>query len=355
MNIFRHTFFRLKIMRKLFFYTVLMSASVFGLAEEREKCGAAVSRSTFAELKERVDAGDLHAKYLLGKMYYDGEEIEANAKLGLKYLLEAARAGEICARGSLAFLYVSGNVKIPGMTEQEIFGIVNEALDREGENLFTLVLKGNCYYKGIGVPQDKRAAFWYFREALNYVGEPNELKKGQLQNLLLALSKVYIAVISKDKVVANLTRPEDLRRCEDIFKRLVGIKADDGVVSWGFGELLFLKIFSDKNNMQIKDRDDMFFYLNEATKSSEPLLKANAHLKLSYCYLDGVGATPNYERARENIRIAAELGNADAQYGFSELLRHGIGGKADKDESRKWLEKSAAQGNRDAIKRLGEL
>ena len=62
-----------------------------------------------------------------------------------------------------------------------------------------------------------------------------------------------------------------------------------------------------------------------------------------------------YKEAAEQYRIAAELGNADAQYRLGWLYLYGRDVKQDCQEAAKWYRKAADQGNSDAQHSLGWL
>ena len=69
------------------------------------------------------------------------------------------------------------------------------------------------------------------------------------------------------------------------------------------------------------------------------------------CY----GVNQDYDEAAKWYRLAAEQGDANAQYILGVLYEDGLGVEQSDTEAEKWYRKAAEQGNTDAAKRLAKL
>lgn len=77
---------------------------------------------------------------------------------------------------------------------------------------------------------------------------------------------------------------------------------------------------------------------------------------LAFMYVRGEGGVAtDYVEARKLFEQAARAGLANAQYDLGVMLLDGLGGSQDQAEARRWLQKAADQGYREARKMLKEL
>jgi len=82
----------------------------------------------------------------------------------------------------------------------------------------------------------------------------------------------------------------------------------------------------------------------------------NAAVKLGHILEEGVDQTvPDTVQAFEIFLLAAEEGNAQAQYEVARYLRHGLAGIQDLDAAIQWYESAAEQGHADSWAELGHL
>lgn len=80
---------------------------------------------------------------------------------------------------------------------------------------------------------------------------------------------------------------------------------------------------------------------------------AEAQYYIGRCYYYGQGfPKPDYFQAVIWYQKAADQGNADAQYQLGLCYEKGLGVKQDGKIARKWFEKAAANGNKNAMKKL---
>ena len=83
--------------------------------------------------------------------------------------------------------------------------------------------------------------------------------------------------------------------------------------------------------------------------------EANAQYNLGVFYRDGQGVDQNYERAVEYYEAAASQRHADAQFNLGLRYYNGQGVEQSNEEARKLWLKAAEQGVDDAIKALQQL
>lgn len=88
--------------------------------------------------------------------------------------------------------------------------------------------------------------------------------------------------------------------------------------------------------------------------------KASSHIipamgQLGKCYSEGIGCEKDVHKAFECYRMAAEAGDAEAQYDLAICFRHGESVPQNIPEAIKWYEKAIAQGHSGAMSNLGIL
>ena len=72
---------------------------------------------------------------------------------------------------------------------------------------------------------------------------------------------------------------------------------------------------------------------------------ADAQYNISYMYYDGQGVIQNYKEAVKWCRLAAEQGDVDAQYNLSICYHEGQGVEKDLEEANYWYTKVVEQDN----------
>ena len=82
---------------------------------------------------------------------------------------------------------------------------------------------------------------------------------------------------------------------------------------------------------------------------------ANAQYNLGLMYYNGYGLTKDYVEAVKWYRKAADQGNAKAQHNLGYMYYNGIGVKKDYVEAAKWYRKAAEQGNAKSQHNLGYM
>ena len=121
------------------------------LAYIRSSAAAApVAPESMRLIEESAASGDANSKYLLGKMYTNGENVARNYDEGRKYLEEAAKAnhpGALCLLGVYHARGLAGERSIAKMVD------CFRKADRLGSAEGSLQL-GRCFFEGIGVKKN---------------------------------------------------------------------------------------------------------------------------------------------------------------------------------------------------------
>ena len=100
----------------------------------------------------------------------------------------------------------------------------------------------------------------------------------------------------------------------------------------------------------VKQSDEKAIEFNEMAAERG---NATAQYNLGQFYKQGTrGLTQSYKRAFELYTLAAEQELAEAQYGLGLMYVNGDGIETSYSKAREWWTKAAAQGNKNAIKAL---
>lgn len=95
--------------------------------------------------------------------------------------------------------------------------------------------------------------------------------------------------------------------------------------------------------------DQSFMLFSQCAERGNP----PAMIYLSLMHELGLGTPRDAGKATDWLRRAAEAGYSVGQYHYGKALIHGRGVVADPARGRAWLERAAAQGDRDAARLLG--
>ncbi len=122
----------------------------------------------------------------LGVMYLDGDGVEQNYDNALRYLTQAAEAGNAVAQNNLAYMYAQG-VGVEQDRKKAIAWGVKSAMQGNAPAQLSM---GGAYERGEGVEQDYNKAFeWYKKAAMqgdataqNQLGIAYELGQGVEQD-----------------------------------------------------------------------------------------------------------------------------------------------------------------------------
>jgi uncharacterized protein len=101
-----------------------------------------------------------------------------------------------------------------------------------------------------------------------------------------------------------------------------------------------------------KDKQEAARWYRKAADQGNPAGQWN----LAFMYVKGEGGlATDFVEARKLFEQAAEAGFPNAQYDLGVMLLDGLGGKQDQAEAKRWFQKAADQGYREARKILKEF
>lgn len=129
-----------------------------------------------AELKKVAEQGDVLAQYILGGMYYTGQEVDKDYTEAAKWWHKAVDQGNIEAQASLGWMYEKGL----GVTKNyaEAFNCYLKAAEQG--NVRSQFNLGRLYDKGWGTEQDHAEAEKWFAKAAKQGDEDAQKKLIQI-------------------------------------------------------------------------------------------------------------------------------------------------------------------------------
>jgi uncharacterized protein len=166
------------------------------------------------------------------------------------------------------------------------------------------------------------------------------------------------------KISHPATRTSILAACAFLVLTMVS-----GRSAWGFDgmDIVSIRQLAEKGDAEAQSKMGVFYatgvgmkrdkqqalsWYRKSAEQGYPVGQWN----LAFMYVRGEGAVAaNFPVARELFRQAAEKGFANAQYDLAMMLLNGLGGKLDQSEAKKWFQKAAGQGYREAKEILQEL
>jgi len=334
-------------------------------------------------LREAAEQGNAAGQAGLGNCYVLGTGVPQDAEEAVKWLRLAAEQGEAEAQAALGACYLSG-MSVSQNVMEAVTWLRKAAEQRFVPSQFML---GICYAEGAGVPKDMTEAVKWFHlaaeqgdvEAQFTLGECYSDGKGVEQDEAEAV-KWYRKAAEQGKAEAQLILatcylsgegvPEDMEEAVTWYRKAaeqefvpaqfmlgvcylngVGVPQDQAeAVKWlrkaaeqGFEKALELL-------QQIKDDPD----LEQIRKAAEQG-DAEAQFQLGECYRLGTGVAQDIEEAAKWYRKAAEQGHAVAQHSLGVFHLHGFGIAEDREKAVEWFRKAAEQGYEDSINVLKQM
>ncbi len=309
-------------------------------------------QTRFNALKEKADAGDVHAMCDLGEMYEGGLGIPQNY-VKSKELYEQAAAKD-SGRGHrlLGVLYILGN----GVEKDRAKGIdyYKTAKDlllkaRAAGDITASFDLGRMHHKGEGVDKNVKLARDYYAEAA---------EKGYVRG---QYRLAHLLLDGEDDVQAN---PRDAHRWvikaseadfPDAFS-LLGWMYEKGIVvpedsvkalenyeraamlGNAYSQCKTGICYRDASGVK-KNADKAWFWLEMSASQGD----VDAATCLGFLY-DDASYSKHQDRAVDWLKVAAEKGDKTAQNTMGYILEHGHGKiKPNDNEALKWYQKAAAQ------------
>ena len=225
-------------------------------------------------LQKAADVGSLEAMYDLADAYYDGEGVDKNMSLAIKWMTKAADAGYIKAQTSLGATYFHG---MEGLEQNYALSEKYLMLAAKKDNTDAQAFISFLY---IVMEDYEKALFWARKAA--------QMEHPQA---CFALGKIY-----DEGLGVEVDHKEGLKWFEKAAKN------GDADAQNTVGNI-YLNADYVKN-----DPKKAFKYYQMAAAQGHLDGMAN----LGYCYQEGIGTNMNIMSAEEWLRKAADIGHQDA-------------------------------------------
>jgi len=194
----------------------------------------------------------------------------------------------------------------------------------EEGNCRAMVLVGDCYEEGVGVPRDYGKAMRWYRKAAD-AGNASAMRDiGGLYLGGLGVSQDYTEAMKWFRKAADAGDTDAM--C------LIGVLYQNG---WGVSQ----------------DYTEAKKWYRKAADAGN----AAAMRNIGWLYQNGWGVSQDYTEAKKWYRKAADAGNADAMYNIGWLYHNGWGVSQDYTEAMKWYRKAADAGHAMAVNNIGAL
>lgn len=283
--------------------------------------------------------GNAQAEANLGDMYRSGDGVERNCITAVKWYIEAAGNGSVSAQVALGDMYKNGD----GVT-CDYLNAVKWYKKAAGQNncdaLFNL---GSMYRYGWGVRQDyDEAAKCYVRAALKG-DDRSQYELGELYQDEIWPSHDLNEALKWYRKAADEGNGAAQYRIGSMYEngKGVGRNIDEALTWYGMA--------AENENKEAQKRLDQLCLV--AAQRGD----AKAQYKLGEKYYSGDGIEEDDGLAAKWYRKAAEQGNAAAQYRLGYMYQGGLGVAQNYAEAVMWYRKSAEQANKDAMLSLSTM
>jgi uncharacterized protein len=316
---------------------LLAAQTLAGAQQERAAPETAPSRKhSRAEITKLIDQagkGDAATQVVVGQAYAEGNGVDQNFDLAMKWYQRAADQGNADAENAIGVMYRTGS-GVDQSKEEALLWYRKAARQGNGLAMFNL---GTAYYNGDGLDVSDPAAYAWFTlakqagvsSAADAVARMDrELRPWQINDGLKMLADMYAkgeAVKQDDTASANWYRKAAERGDKEAQVKLAAVlMAGRGV-----------------------PRD-----YEEARKWCETAAKQRStagEVCLGYLYRAGLGVEKNSKEAVKHLSVAVQWNNSLAMRMLGEMYVNGETGKVDKVQGFLWYVRAAVGGD-DAAK-----
>ena len=323
-------------------------------------------------MSKAADMGSSKAQLQMGGVYYKGADgIDQNYVLAEKYLLQAAKHDIPDAQAMLADLYFT-------MEEYEKSLVWARKAAQLGHSYACFIL-GRIYDEGLGVDTNHAEGLKWFEksadagdaDAQNIVGNiysngesvaKDEKKAFRYYQKAAAQGHLWGMYNLSGCYVSGQGTDLDLLKAGEWLR-----KAAEGGLQEAIETLNENPQFKDDFQMPlpepsisqtIEKNDISELSIDEELKKWRKLAKdgdSNAMLQIGLCYHNGNGVSQNYAEASKWFRKAADLGNAEAQFQLGEKYTECYGCVQNFQEAAKWYRKAANLDHPESLFKLGLL
>jgi TPR repeat protein len=287
-----------------------------------------LSPAEIPQLKARAEGGDATAQLTLGQACEDGNGIQQNDALAVKWYRKAAEQGNAEAQNSLGVMYRTGR-GVESSKEEAMQWYRKAARQGNATAIFNI---GTAYYNGDGVTIDDSMAYAWFLAA-EAAGSKNgvdaahrisaELSDYRRVDALMNLAGMY-------RIGTEL--PQDLAAAAKWYREA----AKDGSVPARV-QLANMMIFGQ--GVQ-QDYGEARHACEEAAKQRY----APGAFCVGLLYQNGLGVAKDTGETRKWFSRAAEWGHTTAMFYLGQMYWEGVGGKVDKERAYVWTFLAARAG-----------
>ena len=301
-----------------------------------------------------AELGDKEAMFNIAAIYDNGEICKKDPYKAAMWYQRAAESGDAQAMDNLAFLLEKGPEEM--RNEKAAFEWYIKAAENGLAGAWTDV--ATCYKRGVGIPQSFDKAKEYYLKA----AESDNPERAYYNLFLLYTDGIATSPDTKESIywlhkAAEKGVPEACWHLGMHYKIGIGVEKDlaqafrwfDLAAEKGYPDALY-EVGQMYLSGIVVEEDEKKGY-EYIRKSSKYLPEAMRTLGL--CYSKGKGCKQDYAKALECYTIAANAGNADAQYDLGIVYRYGEGVPQDFLKAIEWYEKAIEQGHTGAMLNYG--
>ena len=322
---------------------VFFTGLAAGAQQATETASAKHSGAEMLKLIEKAGNGDAATQFIVGQAYADGNGVDQNFDLALKWYQRAADQGNADAENALGVMYRTGS-GVDQSKEEALWWYRKAARQGHGLAMFNL---GTAYYNGDGVDVSDPAAYAWFtlaRQAgVNSAAQAvtrldTELHPWQINDGLKMLAEMYAKgeeVKQDDTTSAGWYRKAAERGDKEAQVKLAAALMTGRGVPKDYGEARK--------------------WCDAAAKQRSPA----GEVCLGYLYRAGLGVDKNPKEAVKHLSVATQWNNPLAMRILGEMYVGGETGKVDKVEGFLWYVRAALRGDpaarTEAAKTKGEM
>ena len=280
-------------------------------------------------------AGDANSQCSLGWCYEKGQGVAKSAQEAEKWYRKAAEQGEKKAEKHLARILGEGYYfGCNGKSKDYEKAAANFHIAAKAGDAYSQYVLGFCCEKGQGVEQSEKGAVKWYRKAAEQ-GEKNAIER--LKNFKSLGNDYYNGSNGKSK---------DYEKAVEYYR--IAAEAGDAYSQYSLGFC-----YEKGQGVETSVHDAVKWYRKAAEqgeKNAKERLENAKQLGVDY-YFGENGKYTDYIKAVAYFRLAAEDGDAYAQYCLGVCYEHGQGVKASAYDAVKWYRKAAEQGEKHAKKK----
>lgn len=312
-------------------------------------------------VKQAAETNEVTAQFYLGCSFSDGLGIEKNPAEAFKWMKLAAQQGMARAQRNLGEMLDNGT----GVEKNsaEAFGWYQKAA-QQGD-AWAQVDIGYDYQSGIGTEKNVNEAFGWYQKSAAQGNTQAQVKLGLMYENGNGVSQDYAQAANFYRLAAEQGNADGQNNLGWLYKNGWGVplnyieaakwfqKAVESGELMGAENLAWMYIYGNgvERNNEMAER---WILKTFDTNSVEGQYKMGDFITHEFDS-NGHEIDANFFRAAEWFRLAAEKGDAKAQFQLAELYNYGKLGNDQRSNCIPWYLKSAANGDAEAQAEIGKL